>query len=221
MRVDDLSVLRRPRAHVAARATVDIGRALTVEVLLVPYMTGVAELRTLDGFEVEAMLVVVTREAQTPAQRARGRVADEALASRGGHDESLVAEGDPRRLIAVEGMWLPARTRGALERLLVGGLMAAPARAVLHRLREVRMASRRVALPAANAHGGVTTLRIRLAHRRFMAILAIRNVYGRSRDRLLRMRPAWLPLSRQEAAAQREQDHAREHDPLEPGGDPV
>src|SRR5215467_6300833 len=103
MRVDDLSVLRRPRAHVAARATVDIGRALTVEVLLVPYMTGVAELGALDGFEVEAMLVVVTREAQTPAQRARGRVTDEALASRGGHDETLVAERDPRRLIAVEG----------------------------------------------------------------------------------------------------------------------
>src|SRR5215468_10106287 len=64
MRVDDLSALRHARAHVAPRATVDVARTLTVEVLLVPYMTGVAELRTLDRFEVEAVLVVVAREAQ-------------------------------------------------------------------------------------------------------------------------------------------------------------
>src|SRR5262245_60078071 len=219
MRVDDLSALRRARAHVAACATVDVARALTVEVLLVAYMTGVAELRTLDRFEAEAVLVVMTREAQAPAQRTRGRVTDEALASRGGRNESLVAEGDPRRLIAVERAQLTVREVRALERLLVGGLMAAPARAVLHGLREVRMASRRVALPAADAHGRVTALRIRLAHRRFMAALAIRDVHRRSRDRLLRMRPAWLPLSHQEAAAQAEQDRADEHDSREPGDD--
>src|SRR5215468_4120642 len=115
MRVDDLSVLRRPRAHVAARATVDLARALTVEVLLISSMTGVAELRTLDRFEVEAMLVVVTREAQAPAQRARGRVTDEALASRGGRNEPLVTERDPRRLVVVERAQLTIREVRALE----------------------------------------------------------------------------------------------------------
>jgi hypothetical protein len=33
------------------------------------------------------------------------------------------------------------------------------------------------------------------------------------------MRPAWLPLSHQEAAAQAEQDRADEHDSREPGDD--
>src|SRR5262245_52576346 len=64
MSVDDLAVVRRARPHVAARAAVGVARALTVEVLLVPHVTGVAELSALDGAEVETMLVVVTREAQ-------------------------------------------------------------------------------------------------------------------------------------------------------------
>src|SRR5262245_62500313 len=97
--------------------------------------------------------------------------------------------------------------------------MAAPARAVLHRVREVRMASRRVALSAANAHGGVTALGICLAYRRFMAILAIRSVGRRSRDRLFRVRPGWLPLAHQEAAAQAEEDRADEHACFEPRDD--
>lgn len=151
------------------------------EMLLPIRVAADAEVHPSHGAEAETMLIEMARRAQAATELARGRVADEPPAVGRRHDESVPAESGPRRAVAVERVWTARGEVPAGERLLELRLVAAPARRVPYRLREVGMVAPRVTLPAPDPHGRVPTCRVLFARSLRVAGRATLHVHGRSR----------------------------------------
>src|SRR6266850_3458309 len=215
MRVDDLPAGGLAHPNVALHAA--IRRAGGGEVLLASRVTRGAEIGPLHGAEAEAVLVVVTRRAQTTAELARRRVTHEAPALAGGDGEALPAERPSGGPVVIESAPLATGEVLAGQRLLVLRLVAAAALAVPDGLGEVRMAAGRVALPAADALRGVKALGIVGRHRGRMTGLAPLDVRGGPGDGRHRIGSRGRPR-REEATGDRERDRRREQAPRQPAG---
>src|SRR5262249_47218336 len=209
MRVDDLAAHCLAHAHVALQASIPQAGSRDGEVLFASRVAPSTEVRLLHGAETDAMLVVVTRRAQATPQLARGRVTHEAPPARGGNGEALLPKRFPRGPIIVQRTQITCGEMLADQRLLVLRLVAAAAFAVPDRLREVRMASWRVALPTADALGRVETLGIMRTHRRCVAVLASFDVHGGPGDGPGRIGARGRPRH-QEAARTSEGDRCHE-----------
>lgn len=172
MRVDDLTALGLAHACVALHAAIRRAGRWAGEVVYAPRVAAGAEVRPLHDAEAKAMFVVVTGRAQTAAEIARGRVAHEAPPACRGGGEALQPERLPSGEIVVQHTQITRGEMLAGQSLLILRLMAAAALAVPDRLSEVRMVAWGVALPTADALGGVKTLGVVRAHRRRVAGLA-------------------------------------------------
>src|SRR5262249_39755764 len=145
VRVDHLACHGHADSNVACEAPIlrvggPVGkmlRALTV--------AAAAEACALDQPETEAVLVVVTRRAQTAGQFTGHGITDESSPGRRRDGESVPTKRRPGGPIAVQRALKAAGEVLAGKRLLVLGLVAAPAFAVFNRLREVGMGPRGVA----------------------------------------------------------------------------
>ena len=177
-----------------------------------------AEVCPLDGAETEAVIVVVTRRAQTTAHVPGGRVTDETPGRRRGGGESILPERRPCRAVAVKGALESAGEVLAGQRLLVLGLVAGRARGVLDRLRELGMTSWRVALPTTNALHRVTTLRVVRDGRRGVTGRTVFDVGDGPREGL-RVRPR-RRRQQQETAGGSQAERGPEEASHEPGPRP-
>jgi hypothetical protein len=202
MCVDDLAARRRAHVHVTAEASVlgigNAGGKMLLPVSVAPH----AKLGALDRAETEAMLVVVTRRAETTTEISGRGIADEASSRRRRNRESVLAERRPRGPVVAQRALKSAGEMSAGEGLLVLGLMAAPALTVRNGLRKVRMSRGRVALPAANALGGVPTLGVVGGDRPRVARRAGLDV-GRGPGDCLGVRPIGPPREQDAARGQR------------------
>src|ERR1700730_10213994 len=215
MRVDDLPVHGLAHTHVALQTAIRHAGCLDGEVPFPPRVAPGAEVRPLHGAEAKAMVVVVTRRAQTTADLARGGVTHEASPPRRGDSETFLAERHPSGPVVVQCAQLTRGEMRAGQGLLVLGLVAAAALAVLDGPGEVWMVAWRVALPTADALGRVETLGVVHAYRRRVAGLAPLDVRGGPGDRRRRIGARGRPR-RQEAAGARERQRSHEQDPRQP-----
>jgi len=155
--VDDLAEHSRASTNMTCDASIlQVGTPIG-KVLLAISVAADAEVGLLDGAEPEAVVVVVTRGAQTAAQLAGRRITDEPPCVSIRSSESISAKRPPCGDLVVQRALKSSGKVLADKCLLELGLVAAPAFAVSDRLREVGMAPRRVALSAMNAHRRVTT----------------------------------------------------------------
>jgi hypothetical protein len=159
-----------------------------------------AEVCPLHRAKTEAVVIVVTRRAQAAAELAGRRIADETSRriSRGG--ESVPAERRAFGALVVQRALKATGEVPAGERLLVRRLVAASARCVPDRMREVGMACERVALPAADSLQRMATLGVVLGDGPRVAADARFDIWGRPRE-WCRVRPPGL--RHQHAAADR------------------
>src|SRR5262245_20867932 len=209
MRVHDLARHGLANVQMAGEtAILRLGRSVG-EVLLAIHVAAHAEVRALDGAETEAVLVVVTRRAQTPTQLSRPRVTDEPAPPLRGSGESIGTERHPRDSIGGQRTLKAPGEVLADERLLVLGLMAAAALAVRHRLREVGMALGRVTLPAVDTLGGVTTLGVVGRDRSRVTGRAGFNVGNRPGDRV---RTRAVERARHQTTATARNDERDDHE---------
>jgi hypothetical protein len=134
VRVDDLACHGHANPNVACDASILRVGGPFGKMLLAFTVAAAAEACALDQAETEAMLVVVTRRAQTAAHFTRHGITDEKSRRprRGG--ESVPAKRRPGGPIAVQRALKAAGEVLAGQRLLVLGLVAAPAFAVPNRL---------------------------------------------------------------------------------------
>jgi hypothetical protein len=181
MRVDDLARDGLANPNMAGDAAILRFGRRAGEMLLAICVTAEAEVCPLNGAEIEAVLVVVTRRAQTTAQRPRRRIANETSRRLGWGGESVVAKRRPCRAIVVQRALKSGGEVFAGQGLLVLGLMAAAALAIVHRLGEIGVAVGYVALPATDARRRVTTLEIARADRPRVTGDAVFDIRGRTR----------------------------------------
>src|SRR5262245_1665804 len=127
MRVDDLAAHGLAHAHVALHAAIRRTGSGNGEMGFAPRVAPGTEVRLLHGAEADAMLVVVTRCAQTTAQLTRGRITHEAPPGRSGNDESLQPKRFARGPIIVQHAQITRGEMLADQSLLVLRLVAAAA----------------------------------------------------------------------------------------------
>ena len=193
MRVDDLARDGRADLNVAGDASIlGVGGWTSGKVLFPISVTAEAEARLPHRDETEAMIVVVTGRAQTTAELHGRSIPDEPACALDRYRESVSAERGSSGLVTVERALESGSEVLAEKCLLVLGLVAAAALAVGDRLGEVGMAPSRVALPAPDAFGRVTTLGIVGGDRPGVAGRTVFDIRGRPGDRS-RVRPLRRP----------------------------
>ena len=160
MGVDDLTGQGFALPNVAREAAILSVGSRVGEMLRETPVAADAEVGLLDRAETEAVPIVVARGAQAPAQLSGRSISDKVsrVPSRG--RESVSTQRRPRRPVAVQRALTSALEVLAGKCLLELGLVTPPTLGVAHRFREVGMATGRVALPATDAAGRVTTLTV-------------------------------------------------------------